>query len=109
MGIPKDPELDQSSLVLCVSATTIVKIRKHKSHLAQLSNHTIDAEGQTYLDKVDFINFDRDHYLPDVGKELLAYLQQLVICCHSAFVQMEVIRHFNSMCQAFKNQFSEKT
>ena len=69
MGIPKDPELDRS-LALCVSATTIVKICKHKSHLAQLNNHAITAEeGQIHLDKVGFINFDRDNYLPDVGKE----------------------------------------
>ena len=109
MGIPKDPELVRSTLASCVSVTTIVKIRKHKSHLAQLNNHAITAEeGQTYLDQVGFINFDRDHYLPDVGKELLAYLQQLVICCHSTSVQMEVIRRLSSMCHAFKNQFSEK-
>ena len=90
-----------------VSAATIVEIRKHKSSLAQLNNHAIsDEEGHDYLDKVDFIDFDKDEYLPDVGRELLSYLRQLVVSCPDPSVQMEVIRRLKSMCDAFKNQFT---
>ena len=85
-------EMD-GTLTSGVSAATIVEIRKHKSSLAQLNNHSIsDEEGHDYLDKVDFIDFDKDDYLPDVGRELLSYLRQLVVSCPDPSVQMEVIR-----------------
>ena len=94
------------SLTSGVSAATIVEIRKHKSSLAQLNNQAInDEEGHDYLDKVDFIDFEKDDYLPDVGRELLSYLQQLVVSCPDPSVQMEVIRRLKSMCDAFKNEF----
>ena len=107
-----DSKLDQS-LASCVSAAAIIKIHKYKSHLAQLNNHITEEEGQTYLNKVDFITFKKDshlpvYYLPDVGKELLVYLHHLFLCCNSTSVQMEVIRRVNSMCQALKNEFGEE-
>lgn len=112
VGVARDPmargngDVD-GSLTSGVSAATIVEIRKHKSSLAQLNNQTIDdEEGLDYLDRVDFIDFDKDEYLPDVGRELLSYLQQLVVSCPDPSVQMEVIRRLKSMCDAFKNQFN---
>lgn len=105
-SIARGSEVD-GSLTSGVSAATIVEIRKHKSSLAQLNNQTItDEEGQDYLDKVDFIDFDKDEYLPDVGRELLSYLRQLVVSCPDPSVQMEVIRRLKSMCDAFKNDFN---
>ena len=104
--IARGNEVDDS-LTSGVSAATIVEIRKHKSSLAQLNNQAIsDEEGHDYLDKVDFIDFEKDEYLPDVGRELLSYLRQLVVSCPNPSVQMEVIRRLKSMCDAFKNQFN---
>lgn len=97
------------SLASGVSAATIVEIRKYMASLVQLNNKQISAEdGQEYLDKVDFVDFDKEHYLPDVGRELLCYLRQLVVCCQDASVQMEVIRRLKSMCEAYKPQFTKK-
>lgn len=111
MGVSRDRHSrDQiGNLTSGVSAATIVEIRKHKSTLAQLNNNKISSdEGQDYLDKVDFIDFEKDHYLPDVGRELMAYLQQLVVSCEDASVQMEVIRRLKSMCDAFSTEFTKE-
>ena len=112
VGVAREPrgnDVADGSLTSGVSAATIVEIRKHKSSLTQLNNEAISKEeGQDYLDKVDFIDFDKDEYLPDVGRELLTYLRQLVVSCHDPSVQMEVIRRLKSMCDAFKNQFNKE-
>ena len=111
VGVSRDHKKPDvaGSLTSGVSAATIVEIRKHKSALAQLNNEQISGEeGQDYLDKVDFIDFDKDQYLADVGRELLAYLQQLVVNCEDAAVQMEVIRRLKSMCDAFLTQFAKE-
>lgn len=111
VGVSRDHHSrdQEGTLTSGVSAATIVEIRKHKSTLAQLNDNKISSdEGQDYLDKVDFIDFEKDQYLPDVGRELIAYLQQLVVSCEDASVQMEVIRRLKSMCDAFLTQFTKE-
>lgn len=111
VGVSADLKITESggSLTSGVSAATIVEIRKCKSSLAQLNNEKVsEEEGQDYLDRVDFIDFEKDQYLVDVGRELTAYLLQLVVSCEDPVVQMEVVRRLRSMCDTFQHQFTEQ-
>ena len=111
VGVARDSKgtSKDGDLMAGVSAATIVEIRIHKATLAQLNNQKITKNGgQEYLDKVDFIDFEKDQYLTDVGRELLAYLNQLVVSCEDASVQLEVIRRLKSMCDTFQKQFTHE-
>ena len=44
----------------------------------------------------------------DVGRELLSYLRQLVVCCQDPSVEMEVVRRLKNMCDAYKAQFTKQ-
>ena len=111
VGVSRDTRSTngEESLTSGVSAATIVEIRKCKSSLTQLNNKKVSGdEGEDYLDKVDFVDFDKDEYLSVVGRELLSYLSQLVVNCEDHGVQMEVIRRLKSMCDAFLNEFTKE-
>lgn len=92
-----------------MSANTIVEIRKAKSELLSLNGHSIDADsGEKLLAAVNFINPGVDSYLPEVGAELIAYYEQLVMHCSESSVRLEVLRRLKNLSDVFHEQWTRK-
>lgn len=91
-----------------VSATTIVEVRKSKSEILELNGSAIDQDhGESLLSAVSFINPELDNYLPEVGRELMVYFDQLVAYCNYPVVLLEVIRRLKILADAFHHQWSK--
>ena len=91
----------------CVSAATIVEIRKAKSQLAALHGQRIGwEEAERVFTTLDFISFE-DSYLPQVGTELLLLLEKLLAYSHEAGVCLEVIRRVKEVVDGFHSGWGE--
>ena len=89
-----------------ISAATIVEIRKHKADLLQLHGQELEPEEvEDFLDSVQFINFEVDSYLPQVGTELVIFLAKLVVSTRDGSVALEVIRRLKQVADAFHSSW----
>ena len=95
-------------LTSIISSIAIVEVRKVRANLASHHGSKITLS-QTWntLSGIDFIDFNRDKYHPEVGKEVLKLLFLLVGYRHSADVYLEVIRHVQVIVDTFITVWNE--
>jgi len=98
-----------SQLDTGISAAVIVEIRKHKADLLQLHGQQLELEeAQDFLDSVQFINFEVDSYLPQVGTELVAFLAKVVVSSSDGSIALEVIRRLKQAADAFHTSWNKE-
>lgn len=92
----------------CVSAATIVEIRKAKSQLVALHGQKIGwEEAERVFAAVDFISIE-DGYLPQVATELLLLLEKLLAYTQEAGICLEVIRRLKEIVDSCHDGWGEE-
>lgn len=100
---------DGGVLDQCVSATTIVEIRKARAQLSDYHGKSVGwSEAERVFSALDFINLDQDSYLPQVGKELLLLMERMVVYSSDSEVRLEVIRRVKEIVDQFHSNWEEE-
>ena len=113
LGVPtgtSNTETDDKSLVPTVSSIVIVEVRKVKASLPSSRGAKMTAsKGMKILSAIEFIDFVRDPYLPEVGIEVLKLLSRFVTGYkHEPEVYLEVIRHVRDVVDILLHSWGEK-
>ena len=84
------------------SGVAVVDIRRVKARLATFhSQNMTKTEADAILSSLEFINFQEDVYMPQVGRELLVVMEKLLVYCKDARTRLEVIRHLDEIANKF--------
>lgn len=84
------------------SGVAVVDIRRVKARLATFHGQNMTkTEADAILSSLEFINFQEDAYMPQVGSELLVVMEKLLVYCKDAKTRLEVIRHLDEIVDKF--------
>ncbi len=99
LGIPTETGKRDKTLVPTVSSIAIVEVRKVKASLPSSHGAKMAAsKALKILSAIEFIDFIRDPYLPEVGTEVVKLLSHFVTGYkHEPEVYLEVIRHVHNI------------
>lgn len=110
LGVPSDRQAsinnsskeNSAQITVTTSSIAIVEVRKLRAMLAGHHSSKI-SEKTTWdtLSRLEFIDFNRDEYLHEVGQEIMSLLFHLAGHKHSADVYLEIIRHVKDIVDSF--------
>lgn len=104
LGVPsgRQPTENSASIIVTTSSIAIVEVRKLRATLANHHGSKI-SDNVTWdtLSRLDFIDFNRNEYLQEVGQEVMTLLFHLAGHKHSADVYLEIVRHVKDIVDSF--------
>ena len=109
LGVPRLRSDQEDHLTTAISSIAIVEVRKARASLA--SHHGSDipkSETWEILSAIDFIDFNREGYLPQVGDEVLKLLFHLAGHEHDPEIYLEIIRYVNDIVNSFVTEWREE-